>query len=342
MQRYLGLDVHAASSRLVVRSESGKRLGQSVIETPGQALIEAIRMIPGPRRLCLEEGTQSAWLYEILSPHVTETVVAMVRRNPAQNSGALDAHGLAEKLRSGQIERAVFKASGQFSLLRERARMHRSLGYRPPAPEAIEWQPSGGAGRSLTAAAGLTQGLVRKPGAGSPHDPVHGKPGAVWKALRDAGAAPAPDPEWGARRDLQPRSDADRRGREAKEVRADLPTRRTRRVEQRTHRPQAGVAPYRGGDQAGGGGAGQRPMRVRSPERTPLRVARLPRVPPQAALGQIEAPLGRGHRAALPGAQPPRGSDGLWSDAHGTLPDQQSRERPDTNSPWGEFGGAVR
>jgi len=128
MQRYLGLDVHAASSTLVVLSQSGKRLGQSVIETHGGALVEAIRAIPGPKRLCFEEGTQSAWLYEILSPHVTETVVAMVRRSPGQKSDALDAQGLAEKLRSGQVERSVFKAPSQFSLLRERARTHSTIG----------------------------------------------------------------------------------------------------------------------------------------------------------------------------------------------------------------------
>ena len=127
MERYLGLDVHAASSTLVVLSQNGKQLRRSVIETNGRALVEAIGAIPGHRRLCFEEGTQSAWLYEILSPHVQETVVAMPGRSPGQKSDSLDARGLAEKLRSGQIERPVFKAPGQFSLLRERARMHSTI-----------------------------------------------------------------------------------------------------------------------------------------------------------------------------------------------------------------------
>ena len=52
----------------------------------------------------------------------------MVGRTPGQKSDALDAHGLAEKLRSGRIERPVFKAPGQFLLLRERARMHSTIG----------------------------------------------------------------------------------------------------------------------------------------------------------------------------------------------------------------------
>jgi hypothetical protein len=70
MERHLGLDVHARSCTLAVVSESGKRLRDVVIETNGRALIEAIRLIPGRKHLCLEEGTQSAWLYEILEPHV--------------------------------------------------------------------------------------------------------------------------------------------------------------------------------------------------------------------------------------------------------------------------------
>jgi transposase len=127
MERYLGLDVHAASSTLVVLSQAGKRLQHGVIETNGQALVEAIRTIPGRKHLCFEEGTQSAWLYEILSPHVEETVVTMSQRSRGQKNDALDAYGLAEKLRTGQIDRRIFKAPGEFSQLRELARTHSML-----------------------------------------------------------------------------------------------------------------------------------------------------------------------------------------------------------------------
>ncbi len=60
MERYLGLDVHAQSCTLAVISAAGKKLKDVVIETNGQALIDAIRTIPGRKQLCLEEGTQSA------------------------------------------------------------------------------------------------------------------------------------------------------------------------------------------------------------------------------------------------------------------------------------------
>jgi hypothetical protein len=70
MERYIGMGVHAASCTLAVISEEGRRLKDFPVETNGQALVEAIRMIPGHKHLVFEEGRQSAWLYETLSPHV--------------------------------------------------------------------------------------------------------------------------------------------------------------------------------------------------------------------------------------------------------------------------------
>ena len=62
MERYIGLDVHAASCTLAVISQAGKRLKDFPVETNGQALVEAVRMIPGEKHLVFEEGLQSAWL----------------------------------------------------------------------------------------------------------------------------------------------------------------------------------------------------------------------------------------------------------------------------------------
>ena len=77
MDRYVGLDAHAETCTLAVVGPSGRRLTSRVVETNGQALVEAIRSIPGRVHLCLEEGTQSAWLHEILEPQVSEIVVTM-------------------------------------------------------------------------------------------------------------------------------------------------------------------------------------------------------------------------------------------------------------------------
>ncbi len=109
MERYLGLDVHAASSTLVVLSEAGRRLKRCVLETNGQALVEAIRMIPGRKHLCFEEGTQSAWLYEILSPQVQETVVAMLR---CRYDRPLWTHGMSSTVHGSGVAPVTLNSGG--------------------------------------------------------------------------------------------------------------------------------------------------------------------------------------------------------------------------------------
>ena len=101
MERYIGMDVHAASCTLAVISDKGRRLRDFPVETNGQALVEAVRMIPGRKHLVFEEGLQSAWLYETLSPHVDELVVTGITESRGPKSDKRDAYGLAEKLRVG-------------------------------------------------------------------------------------------------------------------------------------------------------------------------------------------------------------------------------------------------
>ena len=79
MQRYLGIDAHSRSSTVYVMSAAGKKVRQDVVETNGQALIGHLAQIPGQLHVCLEEGEWSAWLHEILEPHVAEIVVLKVR-----------------------------------------------------------------------------------------------------------------------------------------------------------------------------------------------------------------------------------------------------------------------
>jgi hypothetical protein len=62
MERSIGLDVHAGSCTLAVVSQAGRRLKDFPVETNGQALVEAVRMIPGQKHLVFEEGLQSSRL----------------------------------------------------------------------------------------------------------------------------------------------------------------------------------------------------------------------------------------------------------------------------------------
>lgn len=117
MDRYIGLDVHSASCTAGVLSGNGKRLSSTVLETNGKVLVEFLRLIPGDRHLIVEEGTHAAWLHEILSPHVKDMVVMSVPKSKGQKNDKLDAFGLAEKLRTGSIDRRVYKGLGEFSTL---------------------------------------------------------------------------------------------------------------------------------------------------------------------------------------------------------------------------------
>jgi transposase len=95
-----------------------------VVETNGQALVEHLKAIPGKRYVCLEEGAQSAWLYEILSPHAEEVVVTIVSKSRGQKDDQRDAFGLAERHRTGALEGKVFKEAGEYKALRELGRTH--------------------------------------------------------------------------------------------------------------------------------------------------------------------------------------------------------------------------
>ena len=81
MERHIGLDAHATSCTFAVLSERGRRLDSAVVEMNGRALVKFLRRVPGNKHLCPEEGTQSAWLYEVLQGHVHELGWSRMRRN---------------------------------------------------------------------------------------------------------------------------------------------------------------------------------------------------------------------------------------------------------------------
>jgi len=124
MEKYIGLDVHAKSCTAAVINAHGKRLGSHVIETNGAALVEFLKQQAGTIHLCIEEGTQSLWLVEILSAHVAEMVVTKVSQSSGQKNDERDAFALAERLRNGSLETTVYKQVGRFGKLRQLVRAH--------------------------------------------------------------------------------------------------------------------------------------------------------------------------------------------------------------------------
>jgi hypothetical protein len=129
MHKFAGLDGHTSSCTLGVVNPKGKHLSCQVVETNGEALVNAITGIPGKLHLCIEEGTQSCWLAEILSPHVEELVVVGLgqRRGKGQKNDKRDAFALADMLRNNDLESVVYKQVGPYSTLRQLVKVHAQI-----------------------------------------------------------------------------------------------------------------------------------------------------------------------------------------------------------------------
>jgi transposase len=105
--KYIGLDVHRDTISVAVVDQSGRLVMHSVIPTQASAILDCVRGIQGNLHVTLEEGTHSAWLYDLLVQRVNKLVVCNPRKNALLKSGsksdAIDAHKLAELLRAGML-----------------------------------------------------------------------------------------------------------------------------------------------------------------------------------------------------------------------------------------------
>lgn len=129
-EKYVGMDVHRASTTVVVLDERGKCVMESVIETKAEAIRDLLKGMSGGVHVALEEGTQAAWLYEIIRPLVGEVVVCDPRANKrlmAGNKGdRIDAHKLAQQLRAGLLK-AVYHGGHSTQALKELVHNYDSL-----------------------------------------------------------------------------------------------------------------------------------------------------------------------------------------------------------------------
>jgi transposase len=126
--KYVGLDVHQATTVIAVLDERGRVLARSVVATAADALVDFFRGLRGTVRVVFEEGTQAQWLHDVLVPVVTEVVVCNRRGDGQQgNKGDhADAEHLADRLRWGGL-RAVYHGNPSRETLREFARTYQNV-----------------------------------------------------------------------------------------------------------------------------------------------------------------------------------------------------------------------
>ena len=64
--RYIGLDVHRDTVSAAVLDNEGRLVMQSVLVTRAAAILDFLGGIQGTLQVTFEEGTHSAWLYDLL------------------------------------------------------------------------------------------------------------------------------------------------------------------------------------------------------------------------------------------------------------------------------------
>jgi hypothetical protein len=103
--KYIGMDVHKATTVIVVLNTAGKAIAEAVIETTSSSIVDFLKSQRGTLHVTLEEGTQAAWLYDRIRPHVANIVVCDPRKIPKQVTKAdkIDAKRLAELLRTNVL-----------------------------------------------------------------------------------------------------------------------------------------------------------------------------------------------------------------------------------------------
>src|SRR5436309_9017985 len=85
--KYVGLDVHQSTISVAVLNAEGRLVMQSVIATQAAAILDFIAGQRGTLQVTFEEGTHSAWLYDLLVRRVARLVVCNPRQNALLKSG---------------------------------------------------------------------------------------------------------------------------------------------------------------------------------------------------------------------------------------------------------------
>jgi transposase len=113
--KYIGMDVHKATTVIAVLNHLGKVISEAIVETKGSSILAFLKGIGGTLHVTFEEGTQAAWLYDLIRRRVALVLVSNPKKIAVQENKAdkRDAKRLAELLRTGGLE-AVYH--GEHSL----------------------------------------------------------------------------------------------------------------------------------------------------------------------------------------------------------------------------------
>jgi Transposase len=129
-EKYIGLDVHQATIVVAVTDSTGKLIMESILETEAATILQFFAGLRGTLSVTFEEGTWSAWRYDLLKPHVAQRVVCHPRKKALLKDGnksdRIDARKLAERLRGNQLK-PVYHGGTGVRMLRELSRSYLTI-----------------------------------------------------------------------------------------------------------------------------------------------------------------------------------------------------------------------
>ena len=120
--KYIGMDVHQATTVVMVLNADGKLVWEKIVETQAGPIIDLLESLSGELHVTFEETTQADWLYNVVRGYVSEVIVCDPRRNKLLSDGSktdrVDALKLAELLRAGLL-RSVYHGHDATRTLKE-------------------------------------------------------------------------------------------------------------------------------------------------------------------------------------------------------------------------------
>ncbi len=123
IDKYVAFDVHSTTIFAAVHNVAGKCMIESVIETKAKTIRDFLRGISGRIHITFEQGTQSAWLYDLVKPLVAEVIVCNPQHNKlvsgaGNKSDRIDANKLATLLRQRGLK-PVYQGESSIRALKE-------------------------------------------------------------------------------------------------------------------------------------------------------------------------------------------------------------------------------
>ena len=126
--KYIGMDVHMATTVIAVVNSIGRVISEAILETKASTILDFLKSQRGTVHVTFEEGTQAAWLYDLIRPHVAQVLVCDPRKIAVQGNKAdkSDAKRLAELLRTNGLK-AVYHGEHSTQVLKELTRSYGAI-----------------------------------------------------------------------------------------------------------------------------------------------------------------------------------------------------------------------